>query len=428
MTDARISSEIACRLEKEVHWNCDQDSKVQIHDAVQYLLATPLSADAAVQIALLNNQNIQATFEEVGIAQADLVQAGLFQNPLFEGFVRFPTNSRSHINAEFSVATSFLDLFLIPLRQKVAQAQLEQAQLNVSHEILQLACDVQETYVSLLATQKKEGLMKEYVHACLAAKTLSELQYEKGNINSLEKDRRYTEFLEASLLLSQIELETIQYREHMNTLLGLSSSQIGWTQKDEFFLLPQGERDVDELEALAKAKRFDLENARWEVERIARMGGLTAWWTHVDGEAGLSGEKDAEGSKVLGPTIAGALPLFNYGQADRARLSSLYRQKVASLHALTIEIESEVRLAREKVIAHRAIVETYQQQALPLQREVVSMSQRFYNAMALGVYTLLDAKKHELHMQMGSLMALKEYWASQVALNRAVGGALPILR
>ena len=59
-------------------------------EKLQALLEGELTTNAAVQIALLNNAALQATFEELGIAQAELVQAGLLKNPVFAGHVRFP--------------------------------------------------------------------------------------------------------------------------------------------------------------------------------------------------------------------------------------------------------------------------------------------------------------------------------------------------
>ena len=51
--------------------------------SVKKLLAAPLTADAAVQIALINNRGLQATYAELGIAEADVVQAGRLRNPGF---------------------------------------------------------------------------------------------------------------------------------------------------------------------------------------------------------------------------------------------------------------------------------------------------------------------------------------------------------
>ena len=45
-------------------------------ESVQALLGRELTADAAVQVALLNNRNLQATYEDLGVAQADLVAGG----------------------------------------------------------------------------------------------------------------------------------------------------------------------------------------------------------------------------------------------------------------------------------------------------------------------------------------------------------------
>src|SRR5689334_8319478 len=45
------------------------------------LLKQPLTADSAVEIALLNNRNLQADYAELGIAEADLVRAGRLANP-----------------------------------------------------------------------------------------------------------------------------------------------------------------------------------------------------------------------------------------------------------------------------------------------------------------------------------------------------------
>ena len=61
-----------------------------IAEKVQSLFADGLTADEAVQVALLNNQGLQAAFMDVGMARADVVQAGLFSNPFVGISARFP--------------------------------------------------------------------------------------------------------------------------------------------------------------------------------------------------------------------------------------------------------------------------------------------------------------------------------------------------
>ena len=51
---------------------------------IEQKLAQPLTANDAVHIAMLNNRGLQATYWSLGIAEADLVQAGRLQNPVLD--------------------------------------------------------------------------------------------------------------------------------------------------------------------------------------------------------------------------------------------------------------------------------------------------------------------------------------------------------
>lgn len=412
--DSYVSSMVKSRIDKEVHWRDDQ-----VDCAVQCLLQQELNIDSAVMVALLNNPSIQATFEEIGIAQADLVEAGLFQNPVFEGYVRFPDH-HLQLNSAFSVTQSFLDLFLIPMRKKIARVELEQAHLRVANVVLNLAFEVQETFYRLQAEQMKLSLLASLVDATDAAHQLSTAQRDMGNINDLELQSRTNEYLESKLALAQSQVELIRLREKMNKLMGLSFGC--WQMTLDLPEIPEEEIPVECLESIALSQRLDLEVARWEVEKIAKMLNVKQWWAYTNLGAGISTEHEAEGFQETGPTLVGAIPLFNYGQADRARLYSIYRQSQEKLKALEIEVLSEVRSARDQLMVNRKLALTYQKELLPLQEQIVLNSQRFYNTMALSVYKLLDAKKQELQMQIHYKLTLRNYWISRVELDRALGG------
>ncbi len=424
--DCRVASIISQKIDKGIQWSqgCYEDE--QVHCAVQSLLEQELVIDSAVQIALLNNPEIQAIFEEIGIAQAELVQAGLFQNPIFDAYVRFPDHHSLQLNTAFSVTQSFLDIFLIPLRKKIASVELEQTYLRVANAALNLAFDVQETFYNLQAEQIKQKLLSSLVQATDAANQLTVVQREQGNINDLELQSRMNEYLESKIAFATSQVELIRLRERMNKLLGLSSWGLCWQIINDLPALPEEEIPAECLESVALSQRLDLEVARREVERIARMLGVKQWWAYTNIAAGISTEHEAEGFQETGPDFSGAIPIFNYGQADRARLYAMYRQSQARQKALEIEVLSEVRAAREQLLVNRNLVLAYQKELLPLQGQIVSMSQRFYNTMALSVYKLLDAKRKELQMQINYKLNLKNYWISRVELDRALGGSLSL--
>ncbi len=106
-----LANTVHLRTGKRVQWNRGTAEDAQAQAAVSSLLSRPLTAESAVQIALLNNHTLQATYEELGIAQADLVEAGLLRNPIFTFERRFPGQA-----AEIDLLKEFIDIVLLPLR------------------------------------------------------------------------------------------------------------------------------------------------------------------------------------------------------------------------------------------------------------------------------------------------------------------------
>ena len=85
-----VSATVEARSGKRVVWNLGTELDAQAAQDVRNLLEDALTADKAVQVALLSNRELQAMYAELGVAQADLVQAGLLANPVFDGAAFFP--------------------------------------------------------------------------------------------------------------------------------------------------------------------------------------------------------------------------------------------------------------------------------------------------------------------------------------------------
>ena len=77
------------RLGQAVQWLPGATEDPAVAQEISGLLARPLTADAAVQIALLSNRDLRAEYEALGVARADLVQAGLLDNPVLSAEFRF---------------------------------------------------------------------------------------------------------------------------------------------------------------------------------------------------------------------------------------------------------------------------------------------------------------------------------------------------
>lgn len=422
--DHFVSWTVANRIGSEVGWRHGCCQNPEVVTFIETAISNQLTADEAIQIALLNNPGIQATFEELGIAQADLVEAGLLSNPSFEIEIRYPQTRGLRTNIEYLITSSFLDIFLIPLRTKLAATEFEQTKLRVSNEILNLAFDVRETYYELIAEVKAVAYQLSNVELLEIMRDLSTKQYAVGNVNDLETQVAQSKFLEAELELQRAQVEIIQLREKLNRLLGFPEGICLILPND----LPE-ERDNEEydlfsLETLAVEERLDLQVARYEIVRLSQMFGVKEWWVYSNLWAGLAGEREPGGANVIGPGFSGELPIFNYGQAARMRLCAQLRQAQDRLSELEIQVRSETREAQKLVTGYQKIVQDYRNHLLPMYKGVLNTSEELFNVMGLGVDKLLENKRQEILANKKYVENVRNFLVAKVTLDRALGGYL----
>jgi cobalt-zinc-cadmium efflux system outer membrane protein len=134
------------RVDYRLHWNQETEADREVEMAIEELLKNELTPETAVQIALLNNPSLQAVYEGLGITQADVVEAGLLENPVLFGQARFPNKSEESTNYEFGITQNFLNLLMLPTRKELSAIRFEQVKLHVADKVIQLAAEVQKSY------------------------------------------------------------------------------------------------------------------------------------------------------------------------------------------------------------------------------------------------------------------------------------------
>src|SRR5271155_1253388 len=141
-----VQQSVQERTGKTVHWEEDQAAREQALQDVRQLLRKPLTVETAVQIALLNNRSLQATFEEIGLSVADLIEAATIPNPKIDLAIRFPDKPPSGTYIDYSAALDFLSIIMIPLKKRVAKEQLKSVALRVADDTLELVAQVKSAF------------------------------------------------------------------------------------------------------------------------------------------------------------------------------------------------------------------------------------------------------------------------------------------
>src|SRR5216684_1576258 len=420
-----VQSTIRQRTGKQVEWQKDVEANDQIRGAIHALLRRTLTADAAVQVALLNNRELQATFEEIGIAQADLIEAGLLKNPIFAGNARFPDRSPSGTNIEMSVAQEFFDLLVIPLRKKVAAAQLAKTKLRVGDAILKLAAETKTAFYELQAQQQLVGRLKAINETDGATVELAQRQHEAGNISDLDLANQQATYSQSKLDIAETSASIRTGREKLNRLMGTWGEDTAWKIDNELPELAAGDFPQRRLESLAISQRLDLAATKVEIDALVGSLGITKTYRYVGSvEFGVDTEKDTDGQRVTGPTWQLELPIFNRGQGRIAKLQAQLRQAERRLESEAVAIRAEVREARDRLIAKRDLTSYYRDELLPGRKKILELTLTHYNAMLKSPFDLLLAKQNEISAERGYVGALRDYWIARADLERAVGGRL----
>ena len=395
--------------------------------SVRELLASDLTPESAIQVAFLRNRMLAAALAEVGIAQAEFVKAGLLPNPVLSAEVRFGIGAAG-TGAELDLIQQLVSILQIPLRKRVAEAELEATKLAVGAAMFDLASEVKEAFFEAQAAEQTQGLRRSVAEGTALAADVARRQHEAGNITDLDLAVQRALHEEAKLALADAEIRALESREQLTALMGLWGEETRWSVIPRLAAVPVAEPPLAGLESLAVTRRLDLAAERQRTASASRSVALTRFYGLVpEATTGLHSEREIEGGLwSLGPSLDIPIPIFDQGQARVAIARGQLRRSEESFAALAVQIRSEVRSAWARLEAARSRAVYTERVVLPLRTQILDETQLEYNGMLVGVYQLLQAKRDEIEAGGASVEALRAYWVSRVQLERALGTSLPI--
>jgi len=425
-----IQSATYADIGKDVTKIGDDQAALTAKGRVDQLLRKPLTADAAVQVALLNNRGLQAAFNELGMAEAQMVAASLPPNPRL-GISKL--SGRFELEIERQIVGSLLALATLPARAEIARDRFQTAQMRTAEAVLKLAADTRRQYYRAAAANAQVAFYQEAKSSADAASELLKRLGESGGVNKIDQAREFAFEAELTVQLAQARQQQRQERERLVRQLGLWGDDL----KFRVGSLPPLPRlqSVKAIEAEALRKRVDLRIARAELDTLAKSLGLTQATRFVD-DIDLLGrrtydrsrsvndhghvEREASRSRTLELEID--IPIYDFGQSKVALAEQTYMQAANKLAEKAVNIRSEAREAYTAYRANYDITRQYQTNVLPLRKIIQEQSLLQYSGMLNDVTDLIADARSRILSNVAAINARRDFWIAHTDFKHALIG------
>jgi len=411
-------------LNKELQWARGDDDQQRIDRRVAELLAKPLTADDAVQLALLNNRGLQASYFELGIGEAELVQAARLPNPGFT-FAHLKGGDGTEIDRRFDF--NLARLIALPTIHRLETARFAQSQAAVAAAVLGLAADTRRAWVEAVAAEEAVRYSALVMQSAEASAELARRMAQVGNYNKLQRSREEGFNADAALNVARAQQRQHAARERLTRLLGLWGEQTAFQLPERLPDLPAAPLDLPDAERTAIAQRLDVQAARAATEETARNLGLTQATRFVNVlEVGWQNNGFSQQPPQRGWEVSLELPLFDWGDARVARAQSVYMQSLQRAAQTAIDARSEVREAYGAYRSAWDIARHHRDEIVPLRRRIAEENLQRYNGMLIGVFELLADARAQIASVDNAIAALRDFWLAQADLDTALVGK-PVL-
>jgi outer membrane protein TolC len=409
-------------MERPVWIRSDEDAK-RARETVAKLLDGPVSADAAVQVALLNNPGLQATYADLGIAEADVVQAGRLRNPGFS-FARLRRGDELEIERTFLF--DLLGLITMPIRTELEQRHFRATQARVAGEVLQVAADTRRAWYRAVSAAESTRYAHQVKEAAEASAELARRMAAAGNFSKLDQAREQVFYAEATAQLARAQQAALSERERLTQLMGLWGKDIAFRLPDRLPDLPGSPRSIQDIESQALRQRLDVQSAMQDAQMIAASLGLTRATGFISVlELGYQRNSETGEPRQTGYEIELRLPIFDWGAARSARAEHLYTQAVNRAADIAVRARSEVREAYAAYRTTFDLAKHYRDEIVPLRKRISDENVLRYNGMLISVFELLADARQQVASVNAYFEALRDFWLAETTLELALTGKSP---
>lgn len=414
------------RMGVEVQWLTTDEARERARETVNALLEKPISSDDAVRIALAHNPAVQAMLFETAAESAAITQSARLPNPVFsfERLLRSDAGMRE-LEITRSLAVSLFDLILLPARLKLAGIQQEQVRYRIAGELVQATRAAREAWVRAVAAHQSLQYFAQVKATADASSELARRMQAVGNFSKLQRAREQAFAADAVAQYARAQQVARSTREALIRALGLNDDQIRALKLPERLPdLPKAPLDQEAVFKQAMADRLDVKLARARLASTAQEQGLTTLTGFISSFE-IAGVSKSETGLPLqkGYELDVPLPIFDFGDATRARSQAAYSAALARAAQLMVDASSQVREAYYGYRTADDLARHYRDEVVPLRKTIAEENVLRYNGMFIGVFELLADAREQIASVVQSIDAQRDFWLADATLQAAMVGS-----
>lgn len=375
-----------------------------------------VTQDEAIALALWNNAAFLETLADLGIARAELIKAGLLQNPVFS--LLFPTGPRQW---ESSLAFSLDAVVLRPKRIAIAQIQSRRVGQRLVQNGLDLVRDVRVAHADLALAQDRAKIGEETDKLLERIADLSEKRLRAGDVSEFEVAMARIDAITARSNTTLLARDVALAQERLRALIGY-----GYADSVPTFGAPPDEtplgQEVRTLVEEALAARPDFRAAELASEAAAEQAGLARWeWLKLD--ILLDGD-EIDSEFEVGPGFRIPLPIFNRNQDGIARAKAEFERSMRRQITIRDQIMLEVKQSHTRYLQARENLETLRTRILSQLEEAVARAEKAYGNGSVSYLLVLETARQLLNARGREAEAVAALRRARAELERSVGRKL----
>ncbi len=417
-----VQRRVADRVDAPLTWARSDADRAHVREVVAAHLAKPLDADAAVAVAVVNHPGLQVAYAELGIAEADVAQAGRLPNPSFS---TMRTRSDDAFKYETSFTLPIVALLTMPATMRMEGERFEAVKLEVADRVVRHAAQTRRAWIEAVAAAATVAYLQQVHDAAEAASELAGRMVVVGNAPRLDALREQAFAAETGLQLRRAEGASTAARVRLARWMGFGDTPPRFALVEALPPLPPAVDALAPLEAVALDQRLDVLAARRSADATARSLGLTRATRFVNAlDLGPATVLEQGDTVKKGYQISIELPLFDWGTSRVARAEATYMRAVARVAEVALDARSEVREVHAGYEAAWDVADRYGRTVVPVAVRIADESLRRYNGMLISVFELLADAREQVRAAQGFNEALRDFWLAEAELRLALGGRL----